>query len=70
MFTPEQIKKLQKLGSAGLMSKLAQADGYLVDEGKSPEHQVVALLGQKYFTKKAEQRQISLGIEALQKLGK
>lgn len=68
MFTPEQLEKLKAMGSTGLMAKMAAHDGYEVDETKSPEYQMVSLLGQKYFTKKAEQKQINLGISAMLKL--
>ena len=69
MFTETQLRKLRSMGSAGLTTKLAQHDGYTVEEDASPEKQVASIFGQKYFTKKASMKNISKGLAAMQKLG-
>lgn len=69
MFTKEQKEKLKAMGSVGLTTKLAQHDGYHVDENESQEKQLMGIFGQKYMTKKASLKTISKGIQSMQKLG-
>ncbi len=70
LFTKKQLEALHKLGSAGLTTKLAQADGYVIDEQDSQEKNLMSVLGQKYFTKKAAMKLVSKGLYAMNKLGK
>ena len=69
MFSKEQLEKLKHMGSSGLTTKLAQHDGYYVEDTDSPEKQMISLLGQKYFTKKASLKTIAKGLGAMEKLG-
>ena len=69
LFTEKQIETLRKLGSADLAIKLAQVDGYVADIDASAEKNLMGILGQKYFTKKASLKLVSKGLFAMRKLG-
>lgn len=70
MFTEKQKETLRKLGSDGLTIKMAQHDGYQVNEDDSSEKSILSIFGQKHFHKQASMKKIVMGIQAMEKLGK
>lgn len=67
-FSAQSIEKLQKLGHANLLVKMAEQEGHVVDESKSAEHNLLNVFGQKRFMKQASMQTLSLGIAAFKKL--
>lgn len=67
-FSAKSIEKLQKIGHANLLVKMAEQEGHVVDEDKSAEHNLLNVFGQKRFMKQASMQTLSLGIAAFKKL--
>ena len=68
MLTQKNLETLRIIGPQQLLIKLAARDGYPTDESEHPTKRLVSILGQKYFTKKAELKKIGLGINAYKKI--
>lgn len=67
-FTQEQQDKLRELGPDGVMVKMAQHDGFAVDETADHRTNMLSVFGQKYFQKTASLKRVAVGLEALKKL--